>query len=160
MYSILDIIMVLEEKRAKLNLNREINLVKIQECERLIQYYCTLYSRTLGSINRKKESLVLYDEILDIKEKIRSPRWMEAIVPLSYKYIDKKRSFLISKISSLTEQSDDIKENVELYQKKKFSLIRKTMEIERELGHIDEEIRHSNCAIKDNNHVKKLILKG
>ena len=159
MYSILDIILVLKEKRDKLNLNREVNLVKIQECERLIHYYCTLYSRTLGSINKKRENLDMYDGLLEIKEKIQSPRWIEAIVPLSYKFINKRRSSLISKIDNLTERSYELRENVELYQRKKFLLKIENDQIEKKLGYIDEGIKHPDSSLNKNSYIKKLVLK-
>lgn len=117
----------------KMLADRELNVVKIQQCDDLISYYHKLYLNILRSIREKRETMYFYESIIFFKEFIRSPRFLEKIKIISDEHLSKEIISLSEAINSLIEQSDRLIDTVISYKEKRLSL-------ENELSVIDGEV--------------------
>ena len=131
----------LKEERAKLYLNRDVNLVKINKYDRLITYYCTLYTKTLTNINEKKDSINLYESIITFKNLISSPIILEKIVIISNEYLMKKISELEGKIEILLSRSDNLRAKTIEYKEKKLKLEDENARVEDEIDIVNNNIK-------------------
>ena len=113
--------------------SRELNIVKIQECDRLINYYCNLYKNTLSSINEKREEIRLYEDIMSLKRLVRSPKFLEKMEIIS-------DETLTSKIDLLKENIDDLNLKGDILRKKTISYKEKRLNLESEAERIELKI--------------------
>ncbi|MBR3897796.1 MAG: hypothetical protein IKJ43_00770 [Bacilli bacterium] len=127
----------LEDERIMLITDRSYNEAQIEKYNRLINYYCSLYNRTLSSINSNRDVLELYRAILDFKNKIGFPSWVENISILSDEHLFEMISKMEKIIAKLTGKSNDLKENILDLQRAKRGLILENEGLNQEIEMID-----------------------
>lgn len=131
----------LQEERAQLYLNREVNSVKINKYNQLITYYCTLYSKKIDKVNKKKNSMNLYEDIIAFKEMIRSPKLLERIDIISNEHLLEKISYLDRKITSLISESDKLRKKTIEYKEKKIELEDNNAEVQKQIDMVNYNIK-------------------
>lgn len=138
----------LEEERMQLRLSRDINLIKINNYERLITYYCTLYTKTLTNINEKKDSINLYESIITFKKLISSPKILEKISIISNEYLMEKISELEKKIEILLSRSDELRAKTIEYKEEKLKLEDENARVEDDIDIVNDNIKRYGLSKK------------